>query len=139
MRFFWLFIVIKRQCDVRDNIYRCRRRIVYQTIEKNLYHGFVLLRAFEIITTMDPICFFTDIYTHNGHSIFIRTVSSYCLFSNLLDWFLNRLHTVSFDWFLSGLEWILHLEFSLLKLLMFYQKLLWNIRSRLNSSTFWVF
>ena len=47
--------------------------------------------------------------------------------------------TVSFDWFLSGLEWILNLEFCLLKLLIFYQKLLWNIRSRLNSSTFWVF
>ena len=50
-----------------------------------------------------------------------------------------RLHTVSFDWFLSGVEWILNLEFCLLKLLIFYQKLLWNIRSRLNSSTFWVF
>ena len=49
------------------------------------------------------------------------------------------LHTVSFDWFLSGLEWILKLEFCLIKLLIFYQKLLWNIRSRLNSSTFWVF
>ena len=49
------------------------------------------------------------------------------------------LHTVSFDWFLSGLEWILNLEFCLLKLLIFYQKLLWHIRSRLNSSTFWVF
>ena len=48
------------------------------------------------------------------------------------------LHTVSFDWFLSGLEWILKLEFCLLKLLIFYQKLLWNIRSRLNSSTIWV-
>ena len=31
------------------------------------------------------------------------------------------------------------LEFCLLKLLIFYQKLLWNIRSRLNSSTFWFF
>ena len=40
---------------------------------------------------------------------------------------------------LSRLEWILNLEFCLLKLLIFYQKLLWNIRSRLNSSTFWVF
>ena len=48
-------------------------------------------------------------------------------------------HTVSFDLFLSGLEWILNFEFCLLKLLIFYQKLLWNIRSRLNSSTFRVF
>ena len=48
-------------------------------------------------------------------------------------------HTVIFDWFMSGLEWILNLEFCLLKRLIFYQKLLWNIRSRLNSSTFWVF
>ena len=49
------------------------------------------------------------------------------------------MHTVSVNWFLYGLEWILNLEFCLLKLLIFYQKLIWNIRSRLNSSTFWVF
>ena len=42
-------------------------------------------------------------------------------------------HTVSFDWFLSGLE------LCLLKRLIFYQKLFWNIRSRLNLSTFWFF
>ena len=53
--------------------------------------------------------------------------------------FFDPLHTVSFDWILSGLEWIINLEFCLLKLLIFYQKLLWNIRSRLNSSIFWVF
>ena len=51
----------------------------------------------------------------------------------------QTVHTVSFDWFLSGLEWILNMNFCLLKLLIFYQKLLWNIRSRLNSSTFWIF
>ena len=51
----------------------------------------------------------------------------------------QSIHTVSFDWFMSSLEWILKLEFCLLELLIFYQKLLWNIRSRLNSSTFWVF
>ena len=45
----------------------------------------------------------------------------------------SELHTVSSDWFQSGLEWILNFEFCLLKLLIFYQKLLWNIRSRLNS------
>ena len=49
------------------------------------------------------------------------------------------LHTVSFNWFMSVLERILNLEFCLLKLLICYQKSLWNIRSRLNSSTFWVF
>ena len=53
--------------------------------------------------------------------------------------YLTTIHTVSFDWFLSVLEWILNLEFCLLKLLIFYQKLLWNIISRLKSSTFWVF
>jgi hypothetical protein len=47
-------------------------------------------------------------------------------------------HTGIFDWFLSGLELILNLEFCLLKLLIFYQKLSWNIRSRLNPSTTWV-
>ena len=35
--------------------------------------------------------------------------------------------TVSFDWFLSGWEWILNLEFCLLKLLIFYQKLIWDL------------
>ena len=49
------------------------------------------------------------------------------------------MHTVSFDWFLSGYKWILNFEFCLLKLLIFYQKLSWNIRSRLHSYTFWVF
>ena len=43
----------------------------------------------------------------------------------------HAMHTVSFYWFLSSLEWIINLEFCLLKLLIFYQKLLWNIRSRL--------
>ena len=51
----------------------------------------------------------------------------------------GTVHTGSFDWFLSGLEWVLNLEFCLQKLLIFYQKLLLKIKSRLNSSTFWVF
>ena len=67
------------------------------------------------------------------NSIYIWTVSSLRLLFVLL-----QLHTVSFDGFLSGLEWILNSEFGLLKLLIFYQKLLWNIRSWLKSSTFWV-
>ena len=37
----------------------------------------------------------------------------------LLDFPNKTLHTISFDWFLSGLEWILNLEFCLLKLLIF--------------------
>ena len=51
----------------------------------------------------------------------------------------RTIHTVSFDWFLSGLEWIIKFEFCLQNFLIFYQKLLENIRSRLNFSTFWVF
>ena len=52
----------------------------------------------------------------------------------------NNCHIVSFDWFLSGLCRVNYLlGVVLLKLLIFYQKLLKNIRSRLNSSTFWVF
>ena len=54
------------------------------------------------------------------------------VFTDIVKWN-SALHTVSFDRFLSGLEWILNLEFCLLKLLIFYQKLLWNIRS------IWVF
>ena len=54
--------------------------------------------------------------------------------ARLTSW--SPLHTVCFDWFLSSLEWILSLEFCLLKLLIFYQKLLCNIRSRLDLSDF---
>ena len=58
----------------------------------------------------------------------------------LFSFLLPRIaHAISFDWFRSGLEWILYFEFCLLKLLIFYHKLLWNIRSMLNSSKFWVF
>ena len=49
-------------------------------------------------------------------------------------WFCQSFHTVCFDWFLSGLEWILILDFCWLKLLIFYQAFLWNIRTRLNLS-----
>ena len=38
------------------------------------------------------------------------------------NWQHTELHTESFDWFLSGFEWILNLEFCLLKLLTFQQK-----------------
>ena len=58
---------------------------------------------------------------------------------NKPNYYNETVHIVSFDSFLSSLGWILNLEFCLQKLLTFYQKLLWNIRSRLNSSTFWVF
>ena len=64
--------------------------------------------------------------------------SIFCSLSSFRIKAVKQGHTVSFDWFLSSFEWILHLEFCLLKLLIFYQKLLWKIRSRLNSSTFWV-
>ena len=90
----------------------------------------------------------------NAFAFDIENLSNYCWHKNQFHNFLNLifsrffwdllqifqpLHTVSFEWFLSGLERILNLEFCLLKLLIFYQKLLWNIRSRLNSSTFSVF
>ena len=55
------------------------------------------------------------------------------------NYFAGPLHTVSFNWFLSSLEWIHNLEFCCIKLFIFYHKWLWNIRSRLTSSTFWVF
>ena len=61
-----------------------------------------------------------------GISYNLTTTKHHCTLLVLID-------------FLSGLGLIIYLEFCLLKLLTFYQKLLWNIRSRLNSSTFWVF
>ena len=65
------------------------------------------------------------------------------LFCDWSDFYTQRtcqsqsVRTVSFDWFLSTLDWILN--FYLLKLLIFYRKLLWNFRSRLNYSKLWVF
>ena len=41
----------------------------------------------------------------------------------------QSVHTVSFDWFLSGLEWILNLEFCSLKLFIFYQKLFFSLNT----------
>ena len=49
------------------------------------------------------------------------------------------MHTVRFNWFLSGLEWILNLDFCLDFFLIFYKKLLRNVRYRLSYSSFWVF
>ena len=65
-----------------------------------------------------------------------KRVKEKCLKIESMYFLIFTVHTESFDWFRSGLEWILNLEFCLLKLLTFYQKILWNIRSRLNSSTF---
>ena len=69
-----------------------------------------------------------------------------CLIRKCIPWqiwvlpsLFGTMHTESFDWCPVYLEWIINLEFSSLKLLIFYQKLLWNIRCRLNSSTLWVF
>ena len=53
-------------------------------------------------------------------------------------WSRCLMHTVSVDWFLSSLEWILNLELCY-KFFWNLPKLLRNIRSRLNSSPFWVF
>ena len=84
-------------------------------------------------------------YRHNK-GIFVRLIPQFQIIQTQswhyvcqLPFYSSTLHTFSFDWFLSGLEWILNLGFCLLKRLIFYQKLLWNIRLRLNSSTFWVF
>ena len=54
--------------------------------------------------------------------------SSFPFFKKLYTYVSPRVSAVR----LSGLEWILNLEFCLLKLLIFYQKLLWCISSRLN-------
>ena len=90
----------------------------------------VFVQLLDILLIFKPLCSWSSTEKTNNLSIPL-----------LLDFFSSgqSVHTVSFDWFLSGLEWILNLEFCLLKLLIFYQKLLWHIRSRLNSSTFWVF
>ena len=76
---------------------------------------------------------------HFGMKSFLFYLQAFFTLEEDRKWWNHTMHTVSFDWFLSGLEWNLNLEFCLLKLLIFYQKLLWNIRYRLNSSTFWVF
>ena len=72
-----------------------------------------------------------------SHRKFLSPVLKY-LYDSIRKFLGGPLHTESFDWFLSSFERILNLQFCLLKLLKFCQKLLWSIRSRLNSSTFWV-
>ena len=71
--------------------------------------------------------------------IFRVVIFVHCIQSESIVVHQQYIHTVSFDWFLSGLEGILNVGFCLSKVLIFYQKILWNITSRLNSSTFWVF
>ena len=56
-----------------------------------------------------------------GHKLWEIGYGAYTkLVSTSLSFACNTLHSVSFDWFLSGLEWILNLMFYLLKLLLFY-------------------
>ena len=98
------------------------------------------------------ICKYAHVESVSYH---LSTIAGVCIWSHYwscvlpvpvnMKYLLNKqyepdtLHTESFDWFLSGWEWILNFGFCLLKFVTFYHKLLWNIRSRLNFSTFWVF
>ena len=64
-----------------------------------------------------------------GHRNRHTAIFPLCLFqgkNHCLD-YRHPMHSVSFDWFPSGLEWILNLEFCLLTCLIFYQKSFWNI------------
>ena len=51
-----------------------------------------------------PFCSFKAVSTHAN----LPFVNSCC--SRKHELYLNPFHTVSFDWFLSGLEWIINLE-----------------------------
>ena len=82
----------------------------------------------QIDASMRKLCFLWPLLSNISRYYFVFGKNSELPFQPLC-----------FDWFLSGWEWILNFVFCLLKLLIFHQKLLWNIRSRLNSSTFWVF
>ena len=108
---------------------------------QNVYEGsFNIVKAPFWLTLTDSIVIRTapETYFRSRNSHLSRRTIAHLHLSN--GYGVACTHcTVSFDWFLSGWEWILNLEFCLLKFLIFYQKLLWNIRSRLNSSTFWVF
>ena len=108
-------------CDIQNQHCRQKRQNTLSSESGQLHDRIVLETA--------PVALFPHQHA-TGMSMWIYPKS----INNI-----STVHTVSFDWFLSGLEWILNLEFCLLKLLIFYQKLLWNTRSRLNSSTFWVF
>ena len=53
--------------------------------------------------------------------------------------FMTTVHISHWKFWLISVQFRVNLQFCLLKILTLNQKLLWNIRSRLNSSTFWVF
>ena len=110
----WLDILVTKMCS--------RRKLNQFILIKKLFN-FLTLFTFHLLT-------YCKKFPCNAYHI----NSWFC--GNFLK---KAVHTESFDGFLSGLEWIFNLEFCLLKLLIFYQKLSWNIRSRLNTSTFWVF
>ena len=70
-----------------------------------------------------------NIWTRRQNSSEITSISNHMWTFNKIKYMvlnqmsgIRAMHTVSFDWFLSGLEWILSFEFCLLKVLIFYQK-----------------
>ena len=73
----------------------------------------------QIDASMRKLCFLWPLLSNISRYNFVLGKNSELPFQPLC--------TVSFDWFLSGWEWILNLEFCLLKLLIFYQKLIWDL------------
>ena len=99
--------------------------------------------GFQFLLILD-LCFHAVVVVSLGKDLLFKSVLGHCAWafakSTTPTLFLRYwCIIVSFDWFLSDLEWIPYLELCLLKLLIFFQKLLWNIKSRLNSSTIWAF
>ncbi len=123
-------ITLQEKCTVQENDY-------HADLSSNLtkYPGLKLVNIGRVRDKICPILFCIDIV----FSVSIRSVPAGKVLSRssivpaiICDNFVPNAHAVSFDWFLSGLEWM-NLEFRLLQILLFYQKLLWNIRSRINS------
>jgi hypothetical protein len=97
----------------------------------------ITVNTSKTIASRHIFCFLDDCSCRCVKTYLLFSLNGFCtVCSVVLSKSSDPIHTVCFDWFLSGLEWIVNLY---LKLLIFYQKLLWSIRSRLNSSTFWVF
>ena len=95
----------------------------FQILIRSVHHNFPRIRAHFRVWV--PINYYNLSVDGNHNLCFARPGQKcylkYCSYSTIY-WSMSipvsnfiSLHTVSFDWSLSGLEWILNLEFCLLK------------------------
>ena len=81
---------------------------IYQQLRENLVRYFRCYWVLHSLMMLFRKLFRSPVTLSTNPSENIRERTSLILHTSRIS---NHLHTVSFDWFLSGLEWILNLEF----------------------------